>query len=229
MNCNHARLLLPFAGEIDAAAAEALREHLELCPDCADFADDEMRGDQALAQAMRAVPLPAGLKGRIAQRLHTRAIRRWASVAAVAAALFLTAGVLWFVLTQPSAVPWSEFVAFHQAGSTPEELEQVFDEQHGLRMRAPRQFRYDFLESYHVVRVQGQNVPQLTFVSQNEGRPVVAHVYVLNDRQFSLQDEVATKFSTSTHTVETLPGPGGLLYVIFYTGGSLAPFLQPGV
>src|SRR5262245_36892485 len=114
MDCSHARLLLPFARELQGAEAEELREHLQQCPDCGLLAAEESRCDQALGKAVRAVPLPAGLKTRIETRLHKQhAVRRWVIRSLVAACLLAAAGLSsWYLwLAPPEAL---DFSSLHQ-------------------------------------------------------------------------------------------------------------------
>src|SRR4051812_16455327 len=69
VDCDLARQLLAFArpgaAELDAADAAALERHLADCPACGPAARGEHAFDASLAAAMRAVPLPAGGRGRL--------------------------------------------------------------------------------------------------------------------------------------------------------------------
>ena len=71
MDCKTARLLSDFArpqdlGRADAAAFEG---HIADCPECAAVVGAERRLDQRLGEAMRHVPVPEGLRGRLLDRL----------------------------------------------------------------------------------------------------------------------------------------------------------------
>jgi len=110
MDCDNARLFLPFVTpggkDLNGPEAAELHAHLEQCSACNAMAMNAGRLDQHLGRAMRDVPVPVGMKGRILQRLADQraAVRRhWlkraGAFAAVAAALLLT---LWL----GSGRPW---------------------------------------------------------------------------------------------------------------------------
>src|SRR5262245_5911450 len=100
MDCDNARLFLPFltpgGKDLNGAEAAELHAHLEQCTTCNGLAMNGNRVDQSLGRAMRAVPVPAGMKERLLQRLaEERGARRrkWllrsAPVALAAAAVLL--------------------------------------------------------------------------------------------------------------------------------------------
>jgi hypothetical protein len=99
MDCDNARLFLPYltpsGRDLDGPEAAELRAHLDQCAACNALAMNTKRVDHHLGRAMRAVPVPAGMKERILARLaEERAVRRrWlrraVQAAAVAAALLL--------------------------------------------------------------------------------------------------------------------------------------------
>src|SRR4051794_242887 len=72
MDCDLARQLLPFArpggADLEAADRVALDRHFAACPACA-AAAAELAFDAGLAGAMRAVPVPDALRGRLLTRL----------------------------------------------------------------------------------------------------------------------------------------------------------------
>src|SRR5262249_5113539 len=109
MDCKTARLLLEFArpcqAELPAEDADALDAHLTSCGDCDALARAERAGDARIGQAMRDVPVPAGLRSAILAKLSADRggpqIRRagWTlRIAAAAAVLFLIAclGYVWY-------------------------------------------------------------------------------------------------------------------------------------
>src|SRR5262245_32133614 len=107
MDCSTARLLLeierPRLAELDSAEAAALERHLAECPECSRIARAARVTRERFGVAMRAVPVPAGLRERVLARLDTEARNRgrkswlrsrWSAVAA--AVLFVVAlGFLW--------------------------------------------------------------------------------------------------------------------------------------
>src|SRR5437879_1522409 len=111
VDCKTARQFLDFARprlpELEAAELEELEAHLAECPDCGPLAQVERQMDSRLAQAMRAVSIPEGLRGRVLtrlqsdRRLQVRKMRRWLAVSAAAAALLLAFWVGWKLLEKP--------------------------------------------------------------------------------------------------------------------------------
>lgn len=103
MDCDTARLFLqfthPHGDDLGAAEAEELHAHLEQCSACNAQAMNARRLDAHLGRAMLAVPMPAGLKARLGERLaeergviQRRWVRRIASAVASAACLLI---MLW--------------------------------------------------------------------------------------------------------------------------------------
>src|SRR5262245_565381 len=85
-----AAFLAPGKSELDAEHSAALESHVRACPECARRIRFAQSFDQQIARAMRNVPVPAGLKERIAARLSPKrpvwyrrpAVRAWAAAAA---------------------------------------------------------------------------------------------------------------------------------------------------
>ena len=244
MDCKNARLLLEFthpgSAELDRDDAEALHQHLADCPDCAAQAREERRADEHLGRALRAVPVPAGLRERLLKRLSDdhdassrRRLLRWAGGGAAAAAV-LAAVLLgyhtWF--GQLPAVNGNDLHA--QANSQPRSQPQTVEENFqsmGVAMKAPPRFDYSYLDSYGLVAFQGQQVPQLLFVLRAErtGPPALARVYVLSSRQFDLQQtrKNGVTFPGSTYRVELEDfGDPNYLYAIVFSGESLRSFYK---
>src|SRR5215510_8882873 len=103
MDCDNARLYLPFVTpggkDLDGAEAAELHAHLAQCITCNALAMNSNRIDQHLGRAMRAVPIPMGMKGRVLERLaedrgavRRRWLKRAGWVAGVAALLLLVWG-----------------------------------------------------------------------------------------------------------------------------------------
>ena len=99
MDCDTARDLLPFRrpAELPAGDLAALDQHLAGCAACALVARRQAEFDGAVSAAMRAVPVPPGLRDRLLAAAFARraAAARWkgAKVVGLAAALLLTFGV----------------------------------------------------------------------------------------------------------------------------------------
>src|SRR5262245_38578280 len=109
MDCRSARLLLDFdrpqlqgtRPELEGDEVEALRTHLADCDACRSLAQDERAADDALSRAVKAVPVPDGLRDRLLARLSAERDAWWRRVllrsAGVAAAVFLAVwgAMLW--------------------------------------------------------------------------------------------------------------------------------------
>src|SRR5262245_62515752 len=104
MDCDNARLFLPFmtpgGKDLDGAEAAELHAHLAQCTACNALAMNANRIDQHLGRAMRAVPIPIGMKGRLLERLaedrgvvRRRWLKRASIVASIAAVLLVTVWV----------------------------------------------------------------------------------------------------------------------------------------
>ncbi len=237
MECNHARLLLTFArdrADLDSVDADGLEDHVGHCPECAALATAQRRLDLALGRAMRAVPVPAGLKERLLARLPRppRRWRRWVvSTAALAASLLLTVGVIWHFWLQRTPIDPDalDLRIYTFTSATPEDVEKWFGDR-GLTMAYPARFNERRLEAIEIAMYQGKRVPKLLFVHRGEhGRPVMAHVYFLSQDQFDLSTKpVSTLPGSDSNTVCFGPRKNGYLYLVVYTGGSLAPFEVQG-
>jgi hypothetical protein len=201
MDCNHARLLLNFSrkqSELEATEAEALRSHLDTCATCSSSAKAERHLDEVVGQALRDVPVPAGLEMRLLHRLETDRVRyRWrrvATVGSLAAGLLLAVGLSWFFYFGARISPDYDRVFVDisdKERASPETVEQWFRGQ-GMTMEAPRQFNYGLLTSYDSAQFMNRRVPKLVFFfrGDRDNSPAIAEVYVLSNRQFRL-DEVA--------------------------------------
>jgi hypothetical protein len=239
MDCKNARLLLEFthpgSAELDAAEKEALHQHLAECPDCAAQAREERRADEHLGRAVRDVPVPAGLRERVLKRLTVErdaAYRRLIVRGVAAAAALLLAGWLGYVWwsNQLPAITSNTInqLADWKRSRTREDVIKGFKDDYGIAVNPPDQFKYNLLDSYNleVLPKMDRPVPHLLFVSTGEpGGRKEAHVYVLSNRQFDLQETMTN--------IGTLSGRGrytpwvyfnesrDTLYVVMYSSGIL--------
>ncbi len=224
MDCQTARVLLAFARRpvecLDPGEQLALRQHLDGCPDCAALAHDERRADEAVGAAVREVPVPAGLQGRILARIaaQRRPVPYW--LTAAAAALLLAIGVAGYAtyaaqpkLTMQAIV--DEFENSPKLAKSPETVEEWFAG-HGVRMHAPRQFKYEYYRSCDLVQFgdTGQLVPILRF----QAREIAADVYVLSRQQFRLDDlagaQVPSRFIS---IIAEPPDDPDVVYLVNYS------------
>src|SRR4029079_7356467 len=98
--------------QLDRVELEAIERHVELCPGCQNWNQSEARFESALTTALKTVPLPVGLKGKIASGLmRSRPPRRkaWASPAtAVLLGIVATGTYFWL---QPTEIDVEQFHA----------------------------------------------------------------------------------------------------------------------
>lgn len=256
MDCRTARLLLDYARpsetELDAGEATALHGHLDGCPECAALGHTERRLEEHLGAAVRAVPVPEGLRDRLLARLQKDRrewYQRWwlrRAVGAAAAAVILLTGWLVFARSQRPPVPNVEDIESLLVAATPDSIEEWFRDTYKVHTVVPPQFNYALLTHYDLanfpvqvaepipfLRPAHRRVPFLFFIKTDlaaDGGPRVhsARVYILSDKEFDL------KRITEGH----LPGSGGnkievrrhpdnrhIVYVIVYTSNTLDPFL----
>jgi hypothetical protein len=242
MDCKSARVLLsfdrPWASELDADEAQALRLHLAACPACTEQVQQDHLSEERLASAVRAVPLPEGLHGRLLGRLAREQSvlmrRRMLRIAAAAAAVLLAVGVGWYVrLSLRPGVDAEEIVRIVdlQPSHSPEKVQEWFQERYGLP--APIQFNNSPI-NYGLMMWHGRGeflgvkgVPQLLFIHHGENA-AFAFIYVLSDSSFDVNDAtLPTRAAGSFYRAEVFRDPANprVAYVILYTGDSLAPFL----
>lgn len=236
MDCKTARLLLvfarPAASELDEPELDALHAHLADCPECGPAAQAERRADDRMGRAVRAVPLPDGLR----QRLHTRLAQErrtgrrrrlaWQAAAGAVAAALLLAAWLGRGVVQPRRLNPEQAAADLVARSlnpTPETVEHWFRGQ-GVEITVPADFDYAALRYYDLADLQGRQVPLLLFLHEDKR----AAVYILSDRQFDLTAlDRSLPLAGSGYNVELRPvADPRLRYLVVYTGGSLVPFLE---
>src|SRR5215471_16982054 len=77
MECKTARLFLPMRAELGPEEVDALQEHLAVCGDCDACARAAQREHAHFTRAMNDVPVPAGLKGRILEKLAADRAAEW--------------------------------------------------------------------------------------------------------------------------------------------------------
>lgn len=238
MDCRTARLLLDFARprcpELEGSDAEALEAHLADCAECGPLARGQRLADARIGQAVRDVPLPDGLRGRLLRRLEAqrrgRGWRDWRVYAGVAAAAAAIAVVVLLGLRARTQAHVDLELALTRTAEKlvnprPEAVEEDFRAQ-GVRAVAPRQFNYRLLTDYGVEEFQGKRVGWLLF-TQGERR---VWIRVLPASDFDLgsaEDDARGVQGSGGFRVEVWrdPAAAGFGYLIIYTGDSLKPFL----
>jgi hypothetical protein len=233
MDCRTARLLLEFTGsrpaEIEPSEQESLEEHLAECTPCRTYAEAERALEDHLARAMRAVPLPEGLRGRLLDQLgaeRRRGYRRLALLYAggltVAASLVVVALLWWNRPGHREGVnletAWNG--SFEQNGSPPERVQEWFQEIYHRQTVPPAGFNYNALKFYDLVEFQGKRVPLLFFVRDGAN----ARVYILSAKEFDF-DEVTEAPGYNVDLIHH-PTDNRFAYVAVYSSERLDWFLD---
>lgn len=236
MDCRTARLLLDFARprcpELPRSETDALEAHLSGCAECDTLARAERAADARLAQAMRDVSVPQGLRERIAARLQAERGDRhrrwlgWAVRGAAAAAVILLAvwlGFVWYG-NRPRSL---DLLALHESvcydSPDPERVKAAFHDQYKLAIPMPSDFNYACLKFYGVVPCQGRSVPMLLFIRGN----AEARVYVISSDQFDIKAlENTEPIDSGGYRGEVRSEDADHAFVVIYKGESLQPLLM---
>ena len=236
MDCETARVMLTFFGrrgeELAADDRVELDAHGHGCAGCAARFAAEQAFDNQIAGAMRAVPIPAGLRAKIDDSLDADRgdwfRRRLVAGGMATAALFL--GFAGYVAYQiQTAAPLRADALMALQDQSPKE--QVARElaRHGMSYNPQRPFDLDQLASAGDAELQGRRVPMLYL--RNVRKNSQARVYVVNDRMLNWKalDPDHTEFQSKLgYQVAVMPDAvrGDVGYVIVYTGESLDAFLE---
>ncbi|MBA4064021.1 MAG: hypothetical protein C0501_09975 [Isosphaera sp.] len=173
MQCRDAqfylRLRRPAGDELGADVSADLDRHLAGCPGCA--ADARAAGgfDAAVAAAVRAVPVPAGLHDRLrtAASAHAGAVirRRAYRVTALAASLLLAVGLGFgvFSVTRPQIDSYAVVGPAEGLVSDPDAVLKTWLAERKLPPQLPAPFDPDLLVMAGSERVQGVDVPVAVF------------------------------------------------------------------
>jgi hypothetical protein len=236
MDCRTARLLLDFARpsrpELPADDLDALDAHLLGCAECEALSRAERAADVRLAQAMREVSLPEGLRERIGARLETerghRQRRRvaWTLRAAIAAAiLFVSCWFGWSRYAKPKPELDLERLHYDVVMNLPQEPDKVkqgFLDHYNVKTPTPTAFNYAFLKFYAVADCQNQRVPFLFF----ERGDTEARVFVISSGRFNLDGlEPGPAIDSGGYRVEVVRDDTDHAFVVVYKGESLRPLL----
>ena len=239
MECRDAQFYLRLrhraADELGADVTGALESHLAICTECAADARAAASFDRAMASAMKAVPVPAGLR----EKLFTQASAKQGTIlrrklyraAAACAAVLLLGGIALgvFSFTRPKVNTEVFVEAATEQVYSPEETVKRWLVAHNLPARLPEDFDYNLLVGPGFAEVQGKMVPVVTFRSPNEIRHPergFARVYIFDGR-FDLRG--ISDAQASYATARVIPQPNaGVTYVIVYSNGprGLQQFLR---
>jgi hypothetical protein len=218
--------------ELDPDLGIELDAHLAGCSTCSAEILADSRFDNAVATAMKSVPVPSGLKYSLIAKagVQRRAmLRRTVSqYAAVAATILLAIGITVGAMggrPQPDIDGWVR-IAESQAGN-PEAAVQRWLSGQKLPAQLPEPFDYSLLVSCGIEKIQGEEVPVIIFRDrQNLGS---AKVLILKNSDFDLKNvqEAQASFARAIVYNDQRKWPG-IVYVVVLTGTELKPFLKPG-
>ena len=241
MHCRDAQFYLRLrrhAGdELGADVATELGRHLATCPACGAEGAGAAAFDRAVANTLRAVPVPTGLRDKLlaqASALRGAAIRHKAyRVAALAASLLVGVGLALGIFAGRPKLSGDSIVQINDDRSQQPSavLEQWLA---GLNAELPNGYHFDpeLLVSAGKETLQGRDVPVAVFRSRpdplNPAKPVeFARLYVLpSGGPFDTRDLASA--GISHHVAEVVRDERrGTTYVIVYKNSpdGLKPFL----
>jgi hypothetical protein len=238
MQCRDAQFYLRLrrhAGdELGTDVAADLDRHLAGCAACAADARTAASFDRAVADAMRAVAVPAGLRDKLlsaASAYRGGVIRRQAyKVAALAASVFLVCGLAFglFSASRPKIDATELAMNGTRLYQDPDgALRQWLTDQR-FPAQLPEPLDPGLLIHLGTERVQGKDVPVAVFRHPTDVRGF-AKVYIFrDDGNYNLKELRGVQASETTADVVNDPARfRGVQYVILYTGPEgLKPFLR---
>lgn len=242
------RLRRPAGDELGPDATAELDRHLAACPACTADARAAAAFDRAVATAMRAVPVPLGLRDKLLAQVaaHRGGVirRKMYRVAALAASLFLATGLAFgvFSATRPTIDTNDLVMKADEEFQEPDEAIRRWLVDRKLPDRLPLPFNADLLVLHGSERIQGKDVPVVVFrhpgaVNDPHFTRGFAKVYIFrNDGTFDLK---GLQDAHASHTAAKVirDQPHGVTYVIVHTmhppadpgdNNPLAPFLRGG-
>jgi len=234
MTCRDAQFYLRLrresADELGEAAADLAR-HLASCPDCAAESRAESSFDNALGKAMRAVAVPAALRGQLlAQLSETRGsmVRRTVvRSVALAASLFLTVGLAFgaFSASRPKLDTMDLVQRNDEQLQNPEEATRRWLAEQKLPTQLPLRFNFDLYLTHGKEPVQGRDVPVIVFREPNSPTGFAKVFLFRPGSQFDLKGVQGAQASLSQAVVKETPD---VVYVIVFTGPRIDAFLRAG-
>ncbi|MBN9520066.1 hypothetical protein J0H58_16320 [bacterium] len=233
MDCRDAQFYLrlrhPGRDEFEPEVSAALDRHVAGCPACA-AADRALGGfDKAVATAMRAVPVPDGLRDRLfadaAARRGVLLRRKTYRLAAAAASVLVVAGLFlgWYSASRPQPDTDALVMAGDELVNPLGGQKTVDQFLKSERLPAlPEKFDPTLLVHTGTARVQGRDVPVLVYRTATGW----AKVYAFRSTSF---DTKTVRDAQQSHcTARAYPVRDGVAYVVVFTGIDLNPFLLGG-
>jgi hypothetical protein len=231
MECRDAQFYLRLkrhaADELGLDVNASLADHLATCAACSADARAAASFDRAMASAMRAVPVPAGLRDQLVRHVASKqgaSLRRklyQAGALAAAALVFLVLGLSLISTTRPRVDTDALVQTADDQKNNPKEYTKKWLAAQKLPAGLPWDFDYDLLTSCGYekpVKGSDRTVPVVNFRA-----PVgngFAKVYIFRASEFdlgSLQDAQASHFQA-----EVVIGQDafrGVTYVVVHSGG----------
>lgn len=235
MECRDAQFYLRFRrldpDELGQDLTGTLDRHLAACPHCAADSKSAIAFDTALASAMQAVTIPAGLRERLIANVSAQRgaiLRRKAyRYAAVAASLLLAVGIGIGAFT--ASRPQLDTASLAMQGDalidhrTAEAAVRNWLATERLPTQLPEPFDFSLLLTYGTEKVQGRDVPVVVF--RDRQGPGFAKVYVFRSTLFDTRGVIEAQASHCQ--VRLYPDRAtGTLFAVVFTGQDLTPFLR---
>jgi hypothetical protein len=237
MDCNLARSLLPFARrggiDLDPLDVAALEQHVEGCPSCAAARAAGNSFDSVIARAMREVPVPSYLPGKLSAGLRAERwlyYRRLAIGGALAAILVVAAGWAFTEWRRPvldaGQLAKQSYELCGQArtdeearSAATEWLRQIDD-----RLQAPAEFNYKLLTFADRSALQSlTRVPTLVFARGD----ATMRVYVVHERTIQNSGEFREEVGGCTVETRRYDNLPGWIFILVTSGASPDAFRQP--
>ena len=223
MRCETARTILelnlPRLGEADWRDIDAVEEHLKACAHCQAWWTDRAREDIHLAHAFCAVQVPQGLATSIANRLPAipkkPRFATWVPCLVAASVLFL-GGLGFFFWPSPQSLDPEALAALLETspgGDGPtshERMEQLIHSfaRLGMTVRLPESLNYHQVVTHGITELQGRQVPQVLFQSEENGIRSLVKLLVLDSRQFDLSQYSVEQNAATNRQMELVPDSG---------------------
>lgn len=235
MDCRTAQQLLPYHGraaaELTPSDAQALDVHLAECASCAAQLQTEQQLDTHFAQAVRAVPIPIGLRQRLVRRLtlqqkagQWRRLDRW--VTAAAACILIGLGGYLVLAHQRFDKPlnmrdYGDISQPHSTDQVQDWLDYVLTDSLALPAELRDRWDFDRLNYSCIQRLHSKNVPTLVFQKQD----VQTVVYLLRSGQYRPETVAGAFEPESSQNAWKLGGDGEYEYTAVVVGDE-KPFLK---
>ncbi|HEY8506584.1 MAG TPA: hypothetical protein VIL46_18520 [Gemmataceae bacterium] len=217
--------------ELDPEHAAEVEAQVRALPGGEDLLRQSRAFDSEIGRRLRDVPVPAGLRGRILDRLAARRAARWRrgllQGLAAAAAVLLAVTLIWNwqYLSRPDLDAERLVHATEPQLRSPFEQAQAWLAEQGLHFAPEKPLDTTLLAAYETAEFQGRPVPMLLFINYREG--VFARVYVVRSREFDLEAGAGEAHGSfgSVEVIADREEPHRIAYVAVYTGPTLEPFL----